>query len=381
MTSMNIVVLCGGLSTERKISLSSGTKICGALRDRGHKAVLVDLFLGLEDMDERIIADPGILFEELPPLEQVVFDGIAPDLDKVRASRRWKSPSLFGLGVLDICRRADVVFIGLHGMNGEDGRVQATFDMLGIPYTGSGYLGAAMTMDKMITKHMVKTVLESRGIHVPGWKEYHGVASSDVDRIVRELSGDACTQAEGSEDGCSIRVPCVVKTPTGGSSVGVVIVHHKEELEAAVRECLRYGNDLLVEEYIEGREFTCAVLEDRALPSVEIAPKTNFYDYTNKYRAGATEEICPGRCSAEVEELMHTAAVTVHRTMGLSTYSRSDFIITRNDEVYFLEVNTLPGMTPTSLVPQEAAAVGISYGELCEMIVQDALKMRGGQMQ
>ncbi len=371
---MNIVVLCGGLSTERKISLSSGTKICGALRDRGHKAVLVDLFLGLEDMDERIIADPGVLFEELPPLEQVIFDGIAPDLDKVRASRKWKSPSLFGVGVLEICRRADVVFIGLHGMNGEDGRVQATFDMLGIPYTGSGYLGAAMTMDKMITKHMVKSVLESRGIHVPGWKEYHGVGLSDVDRIVKELSGE---DNKGDADGSGIRVPCVVKTPTGGSSVGVVIVHQKEELADAVRECLRYGSDLLVEEYIDGREFTCAVLGDRALPSVEIAPKTSFYDYTNKYKAGATEEICPGRCSEAVEELMHTAALTVHKTMGLSTYSRSDFIIDRNDGVHFLEVNTLPGMTPTSLVPQEAAAVGISYGELCEIIVRDALEMRG----
>ena len=353
---MKIAVLCGGLSTERKISLSSGTRVCAALRSCGHQAVLIDLFLGIENMDDRYRKEPERLFEEMPPLEDVVFDGKEPDLQAVKASRKYPGDSLFGEGVLEVCRKADVVFIALHGLNGEDGRVQAAFDLLAIPYTGSGYLGAAMTMDKMITKQM----LQPLGVPTPAWHYYKDVQEQDIPEIVDFTE-----------------VPCVVKTPTGGSSVGVEIVHGKEELLPAIRNCLTYGSDLLIEEYVKGREFTCAVLQDRALPSVEIAPKVRFYDYSNKYQAGATEEICPGRCSAEVEQKMHDIALFVHRTMRLSTYSRSDFIVDDNDNVYFLEVNTLPGMTPTSLVPQEAAQVGISYPELCEIIIQDALSIRG----
>ena len=359
---MKIVVLCGGLSTERTISFLSGTKICHALRARGHQAVLVDLFMGLEDMGEDVLKNPAVLFDALPELKPVKFDGVAPDLKAVRESRKYKSPAIFGRGVLEICRAADVGFIALHGMNGEDGRVQATFEMLGIPYTGSGYLGAAMTMDKMITKQMLKP----HGVPMPDWHYYRNVPGD---------SAKACEEAI-AEIERQTQIPCVVKTPTGGSSVGVVIVRRAEDLDAAIRECLKYGRDLLIEEFIEGREFTCAVFKGKALPSVEIAPKTRFYDYSNKYEAGATEEICPGRCTSAVEEKMHQIAEFVHSEMGLATYSRCDFIVTNDDRVYFLEVNTLPGMTPTSLVPQEAAAVGISYEDLCEQIVEDGLAMR-----
>ncbi len=350
---MNIVVLAGGLSTERKISFSSGTKICAALRSRGHKAVLVDLFNGLEDMGEDVLAHPSKLFENLPELVPVVFDGKAPDLVAVRKARKYRSPSLFGLGVLDICREADVVFIALHGMNGEDGRVQATFDLMGIPYTGSDYLGAAMAMDKIITKKMVM----NEGVKTPAWNFYTIRSESDIKIAVEENP-----------------VPCVVKTTTGGSSVGVYIIKEQSKLEKAIRDCKEYGPDVLIEQYIAGREFTCGVLGERALPSVEIVPKTNFYDYENKYQAGATDEICPGRCTPAVEEQIGEMSLTVHHVLGLLTYSRSDFIVTDDDEVYFLEVNTLPGMTPTSLVPQEAAAVGITYEEVCQYIVDDAMK-------
>lgn len=346
-----VVVLAGGLSTERKISFSSGTRVCAALRERGYRAVLADPFMGLESMDEEIQAHPERLFDELPPLLPVVFDGVAPDLAGVRASRCFRSPSLFGVGVLELCRAADVVFIALHGMNGEDGRIQAVFDMLGIRYTGSGYLGAAMAMDKQITRQMVRPL----GIPLPDGTYYRGL----TEETAREASGE-------------LRVPCVVKTPTGGSSVGVFIVRERAQLLPALLECRKYSPDVLVEQYVAGREFTCAVLGDRALPSVEIAPRTGFYDYSNKYQPGASEEICPGRCTAEVERRMGEIALAVHEALGLRTYSRSDFIVTEADEVFFLEVNTLPGMTPTSLVPQAAAAAGISYGELCERILRDA---------
>ena len=353
---MKIVVLCGGLSTERNISFLTGTKVCRALRTKGHQAVLVDLFMGLEDITE----DPASLFENLPELASRSFDGTAPDLNEVRESRKWKSPSLFGKGVLEICTMADLVFVALHGMNGEDGRVQATFDMLGIPYTGSGYLGAAMAMDKMITKDMVK----DKGVRTPAWKTFNAGAITGSDDLTQTAEAIAA----------QIEAPRVIKTPTGGSSVGVYMVSGQDGIKPAVEKCLQFGPDVLVEQMIEGREFTCGVLLDKALPSVEIVPKVDFYNYENKYKAGATEEVCPGRCTPEVERQMGEMARKVHRSLGLRTYSRSDFIVDKYDNAWFLEVNTLPGMTPTSLVPQEAAAVGISYEELCEIIVNDALQ-------
>ena len=283
---MKIVVLCGGLSTERNISFLSGTKVCRALRKRGHQAVLVDLFMGLEDVE----GEPAELFKKLPPLKDLTFDGSAPDLKAVRKARKWKSPSLFGKGVLEICREADIVFVALHGMNGEDGRVQATFDMLGIPYTGSGYLGAAIAMDKMLTKEMVK----DKGVRTPAWKTFNAGAITSEEDIVKSAQ----------EIAAKIEAPCVIKTPTGGSSVGVYIVTNQDAVRPAVEKCLGFGPDILVEQMIEGREFTCAVLQDRALPSVEIVPKVDFYNYENKYKAGATEEICPGRCTPEVEKQM-----------------------------------------------------------------------------
>ena len=174
-------------------------------------------------------------------------------------------------------------------MNGEDGRVQATFDMLGIPYTGSGYLGAAIAMDKMLTKEMIK----DKGVRTPAWKTFHaGAITSDED--LKQTAEKIASEIEA---------PCVVKTPTGGSSVGVYIVTSQDAVRPAVEKCLSFGPDVLVEQMIEGREFTCAVLGDRALPSVEIVPKVDFYNYENKYKAGATEEICPGRCTPESPHL------------------------------------------------------------------------------
>ena len=343
---MKIVVLCGGLSTERNISLISGTKVCMALRARGHKAVLVDMFMGLEEGPE----DLASLFEDLPEIMPRSFDGTAPDLDQVRASRKGDDPSMLGPGVLKICRAADVVFMALHGANGEDGRIQAVFDLLAIPYTGSGHLGSAIAMDKIRTKEVVSP----RGVRTPAWKVYDKKETPE-DAIIAD-----------------IKAPCVVKTPGGGSSLGVFVVRDQAEVEGAVRACLKYSPDLLVEELIEGREFTKAVLNGAPLPSVEIAPLQGGYDYSNKYVAGATREICPGRCTPEVEKEMGDMALQVHKILGLHTYSRSDFMVTDDGTVYFLEVNTLPGMTPTSLVPQEAAAVGIGYEDLCELIVEGA---------
>lgn len=347
---LNIIVLAGGLSMERNVSLSSGTKVCRALRARGHRAVLVDLFLGLENyegsLDDIFDAPDGLCSDFTIAPE-------APDIAAVRASRRDQSPSVFGYGVLDVCRRADIVFLALHGADGEDGRVQAAFDLFGIPYTGSDYLSSAIAMDKDLTKRLVADYVVT-----PRWRVVSYTAD-EVDALAEET-----------------RLPCVVKPIASGSSIGVSIAHSREALRRALRDCLAYGSRVVLEQYVKGREIQVGLLAGKAMPSIEIIPKTGFYDYANKYQAGAAEEITPAPIPAEWEEGIREAAETVFRVLGLSVYSRADFIMTPDGIPYFLEINTLPGMTPTSLVPQEAAAMGLSYEDLCERIVEESMKAR-----
>lgn len=346
---MNIVVLAGGLSSERNVSFSTGTKICEALRALGHKAALVDLFLGLEDYPHPLEQ----LFDLPPALPDGAISAQAPDLEAVKRSRRDQSAAIFGEGVLDACRMADVVFLGLHGQCGEDGRVQAAFDLMGIPYTGSGYLGSAIAMDKNLTKRL----LRGEGILTPDW-EYATVTDENISRLAEKA-----------------RLPVVVKVATGGSSIGVNICTDEKELLAALESCR--GEEVLMEEYISGREFSCGVLGNKSLPPIEIRPKEGFYDYKNKYQPDAAEDLCPAPVTPAQEAAMRFAAEEVHRLLGLSAYSRSDFRMTSSGEIYFLEVNTLPGMTPTSLLPQEAAATGIDYPTLCQMLLDMALDKKG----
>ena len=348
---MKIVVLCGGLSMERNVSITSGTLICKALRELGHRALLVDMFFGLEDID----LPPERLFDELPTLVDAHVDQLAPDLEKVKASRRWQSPSLVGKGVFELCALADVVFLGLHGACGEDGRIQAALELMGIPYTGSGYLGSAIAMDK----HLTKQLATAAGVRTPRWQ------------MVKYDEGDTLMQAE------DIGLPCVVKPVDSGSSIGVSIAYTQQELSDALEQNRPLGR-AIVEQYVQGREIDVGVLKGQGLPSIEIRPKRGFYDYFNKYQAGATEEICPSPIDPAIEAELRRVAVKVHNLLGLKTYSRSDYIIDECGDVYFLEINTLPGMTPTSLMPQEAAAVGIDYNTLCQIIIDDALN--GGQL-
>lgn len=346
---MNVIVLAGGLSTERNVSLSSGAKVCQALAELGHKAALVDLFLGLEDYHRPYEQ----IFDAPPPLPPTDIGAHAPDLEAVKQSRADRSRRMFGPGVLEVCSAADVVFLGLHGACGEDGRVQAAFDLLGIPYTGSGYLGSAIAMDKDFTKRLAR----AEGVRTPDW-QYVAVTEEALATLTAELA-----------------LPCVVKVPTGGSSIGVTICRDRETLKTALSEGL--GQRLLVEDYIEGREFSCGVLDNEALPPIEIIPKVGFYDYQNKYQPGATTEVCPADISPAAARTMQDAALRVHRLLGLCAYSRSDFLMTKTGDIYFLEVNTLPGMTPTSLIPQEAQAAGISYQQLCQKLLELALQERG----
>ena len=348
---MKIVVLAGGLSPERNVSLSSGTMIAQALERLGHQVALVDMYFGLEDYD-----GPVASYFDAPLSDKWKrIDRQAPDMEQVKASRKWKSPSQFGPGVIELCQMADIVFLALHGTCGEDGRVQAAFDLLGIPYTGSGYLGSGIAMDKDFTKRLIADL----DVPTPAWSRVD-YTEKDIDRLTSVT-----------------KVPCVVKPVDSGSSIGVFIAKSKKELHAALLEGLKLGGRCVLEQYVEGREIQVALLGDRALPSIEIIPKTGFYDYANKYQPGASEEITPAPIPPEWEKRVGEAALTVYRALGLTVYSRADFILDENGTPWFLEINTLPGMTPTSLVPQEAAATGLDYETLCQTIIEESLKARG----
>lgn len=348
---MKIVVLAGGLSDERNVSLSSGTMVAEALRGRGHQVALVDMYLGLENHQ-------GAIEEcfQLPiPVGWKKVGSQPPDLEGLKASRKWKSDSLFGKGVLELCRMADIVFLALHGACGEDGRIQATLETLGIPFTGTGFLGAALAMDKDLTKKMVMPT----GVKTPIWEKVV-YTPGEIPAIARRTP-----------------LPVVVKPLASGSSIGVSIARKEQELIQALEECIPLGGSVVLEQYVKGREIQVGYLVDRALPSIEIIPKTGFYDYENKYQPGAAEEVTPAPIPESWEKRLAEDTRKVFQAVGMAVYARADFIVTEDGTPWFLEINTLPGMTPTSLVPQEAAAAGIGYGELCEIIIRESLRLRG----
>ncbi len=339
---MNILVLCGGLSSERNVSLTTGAMVQNALVKLGHHAVTADLFMGLE-----LSGTVEEAFEKaVQPVPVGKISEAVPDLDAVKASRDPDVKGMFGKNIIELCQYSDIVFIALHGGDGENGRLQAAFDMLGVKYTGSGYLGSAMAMNKAVTKQMFLKdgVLTPRGARL---KRGHKAVSGDFGSL-----------------------PLVIKPCSGGSSIGVSIARTEEEFEKAVNEAFAYENELIVEEYIKGREFSCGVLGHRYLPPIEIIPKEGWYDYKNKYQPGLTDEICPADISPETEKAMGEAALAAFESLQLKGYARMDFILTDEGKSYCLEANNLPGMTPTSLIPQEAAAAGISYGELCRRIIE-----------
>ena len=360
-THMRVVVLAGGLSVERDVSINSGSKVCKALCDRGHQAVLLDIFLGYGKEGD----DLEGIFEGNANLNQLsdTIQAVAPDLESVKAMRGDDGECLFGPNVIAICRMADIVYMGLHGAEGENGKVQAAFDVLGIKYTGSGYLGSAVAMDKGITKK----ILLSAGIPTPaGFTIRADMDGKEPDDVL----ADSSTSGE-------IGFPCVVKPCCGGSSVGVSIPKDAEEYKKALDLAFHYEDEVVVEEFIQGREFSVGILAGKALPVIEIIPKTQFYDYETKYQAGMAEEVCPAELSEELTKTMQEWAVRVYEELKLEVYGRIDFLLDGEGRMYCLEANTLPGMTPTSLIPQEAKAVGIEYGELCETIIQEALKRYG----
>ena len=336
---MNIVVLAGGISTERDVSLTTGLNVLKALRSMNENAQLLDLFLGYNGNYKDFFSlnnntdDNYLIGENAPSIDEV---------KKMRKEKRRKE--LFGPNVINICKEADMVFIALHGQDGENGKVQATFDLYGIKYTGAGYLGSAIAMNKYITKELViangiKTspfIILKKGENIPEFKK-----------------------------------EVVIKPICGGSSVGVSIAKTKEEYNKAIEIAFSYEDEIIVEDYIKGREFSVGVLGDTVLPPIEIIPKNGFYDYKNKYQPGLTEEVCPANLSDKDTEILQELTRKAYNILNLEVYGRIDFILNEEtNEFYLLEANSLPGLTGTSLIPQEAKAIGIDYNGLIKKVIE-----------
>ena len=278
---MKIVVLAGGLSTERDVSINSATQVCKALREKGHQAVILDIFLGHGKSGDDLTG----IFDGDPQLTKLSdqIQSVDPDLDQIRAMREGDPDCVSGPNVIEICRMADIVYMGLHGAEGENGKVQAAFDVMGIRYTGSGYLGSAMAMDKGVAKKM----FQAANVPTPKGFSFKKGAKDTAERVKEELG-----------------FPCVVKPCCGGSSVGVSFAENEEQYEEALKLAFHYEDEVVVEECIHGREFSAGVVAGRALPVIEIIPKTGFYDYKTKYQAGMAEDVCPAELSEELTKKM-----------------------------------------------------------------------------
>jgi D-alanine-D-alanine ligase len=247
----------------------------------------------------------------------------------------------------------ELAFIALHGRFGEDGAIQGMLEVMGIPYTGSGILASALGMNKTVSKQ----VFRSQGLLVGPYEVVYSVNASTVNSVIDQ-----------------IKYPVVVKPHAEGSSVGVSLVFKKEDVVPAVNLAFTYGNEILIEKFIKGKEVQVGILGDRALGAIEIVPRRAFYDYAAKYEQGMSDHFFPARIPEEVYARTLEAGLTAHRAIGCRGYSRVDFILDENGAPYILEVNTLPGMTATSLLPEIAKGSGISFPDLVEEIVRLAVE-------
>lgn len=333
---MKVAVLMGGTTSEREISLRTGRGMAQALRALGHEVLAVDAANGRllpAGEEERAPADVAI------------------------ATRDSAGPAaLVSAGAI---RDAEVVLIALHGGAGENGTLQALLDLAGKPYTGSGVMASALAMNKAMSKR----VFLQAGVPTPPW-----VLVEAESPLAADLLAGAIPPAVAA-----LGLPLVVKPNEEGSTVGLTIVREWPATAAALREAARHGHEVLFERYIEGRELTVAVFGDRPLPIVEIRPKSGFYDYESKYTAGRSEYFCPADLPAEVTERVQSLGVVAARALDCRGVSRVDFRLDPADVPWCLEVNTIPGMTPTSLVPMAARAAGMSYEQVVQRMIELAI--------
>lgn len=333
MSAMNVTVLTGGTSAERDVAIASAVQVVGALRSRGHRVAVVDTAGGFVPESEEARALNATVGAAPPSIEHLI--GLE------------RGVLLSSLATLPVVRNADVLFLALHGGRGEDGTLQAVLDVLEVPYTGSSALGSALAMDKDLSKRLFTLA----GVPTAPWL----MAPANIATINDRLGW-----------------PVVVKPSKQGSTVGLSVVKQPDALATAIELASRYDDEVMIEAFVPGRELTVGILDDRALAVGEIIPQHEIFDYECKYTPGMAVEIFPADLPAATTDQCQAFALASHRALKLGGYSRVDFRLTPAGELSCLEVNTLPGMTATSLLPQSAAAAGIPFAELCERICQAA---------
>lgn len=339
---LTVLVLAGGDSAERDVSLDSGRGMAQAAVEAGHRV---------------LVADPAR--PEIPPsadLKPVFGNGAIgespPDvIDDLYGARRTFIRALADYPIYG----TDMVLNGLHGGVGEDGTVQALLEFLGVPFTGSGAAACALAMDKHRSKQLFQA---------------HGVPVANSVHLHRSVVNDGSLEAAVCD---RLSLPVVVKPNNQGSSVGLTVVASARDLSEAAAKAFSLDDHILVEEYVAGSEITAAILEGEDLPLLEIRPKSGLYDYFHKYQHGATEYIVPAPLEAAVAARIAESARMAFRALGCRVYGRADFRLAEDGRHYLLEVNTLPGMTSTSLVPKAASHVGIDYNRLVDRILHLSL--------
>jgi D-alanine-D-alanine ligase len=332
---MNITVLLGGTSSERDVSLASGLRIIDALRARGYRVTPFDPASGvISESDERAMR-AGQLMHTAPP-------------DPETLRRLAQGSFIPTLGDQPAIREADLIFLALHGGFGEDGTIQAMLDMIGAKYTGSGHLASALAMDKDLSKRLFRDA----GVPTARW-----VMAPATEEQVAEAVG----------------FPAIVKPSKQGSTVGLTLVRDPARLQEAIDEAFRHDDEVMIEEFVPGRELTVGVLGDEALPPGEIIPKHELYDYECKYTAGMATEVFPADLTPDQTREIQELALKAFKALKLGGYARIDFRMTPEGRFSCLEANTLPGMTALSLFPQAAQAAGMSFEDLCDRIVREAM--------
>jgi D-alanine-D-alanine ligase len=346
---MKITVLLGGSSEERAVSLSSGAAVAGALREAGHQVIAWDTLTGWMWPE----AESRILEEGIPPEPP---DQAESDLiDSGNLAPMLTSPEVAG---------TDLFFPVLHGGAGEDGRLQTLLELAGVPFVGSGRVGCMLAMDKDLSKRL----LRDEGIPSPHWFVADGADALGSSNAAAELEARAARE---------LGYPLIVKPPSGGSTVGLTLVHDERELPGAVRRALELEPRVMFERFVKGRELTVPVVGEEPLPVGEIIPEHEIFDYECKYQPGMAQEIFPARIPAPVAEAVQELALRVHELLRLDDFSRVDFILDPEGAAWVLEANTLPGMSPSSLVPKSGRAAGLSFPALCDRIVQHAIARTG----
>ncbi|HYM19859.1 MAG TPA: D-alanine--D-alanine ligase [Candidatus Kapabacteria bacterium] len=339
---MNLCILFGGTSAEREISLLSGYGMARAYESLGHTVTLLDPATGQTmKIKDYHVAPPHATPPSAAELGAISQGSIFVD-------------SLTSATV----RSADCVVIGLHGVPGEDGTVQAVLELLGKKFTGSGSRSSAVSIDKAYTK----IIIEAAGVPTPKWN----FISSSTPKMLGSVMKDSMDKMSGG---------VVIKPNDQGSTVGLTMSTQADfDFEAGVRLAWQYSSGALIEEYIEGRELTVTVLDGTPLPIVEINPEGGFYDYHHKYTKGMTNYYCPADLPDDLAKKLQQSALTVYNCCDARGYARIDYRLKDDGSFYCLEINTLPGMTETSLVPKAAAAAGMSFEQLCQTILDAAMR-------